>query len=74
MKENYGFPPILLLDDLFDKLDMKRVGNLLKMVAGSDFGQIFITDSNKVRISGLLDEITSEKACFEAEGGAFRKL
>ena len=74
MKENYGFPPILLLDDLFDKLDMKRVGNLLKMVAGSDFGQIFITDSNKVRIAGLLDGITSEKACFEARGGVFSRL
>lgn len=71
MKNSYGFPPILLLDDLFDKLDMNRVGNLLQMVAGKDFGQIFITDSNKVRVDSLLDTITSEKACFEARGGAF---
>lgn len=72
MKDSYGFPPILLLDDLFDKLDMNRVGNLLKMVAGEDFGQIFITDSNKVRVTSLLDSITSEKACFEASGGVFK--
>lgn len=71
MKNSYGFPPILLLDDLFDKLDMNRVGNLLQMVAGKDFGQIFITDSNKVRVSSLLDTITSEKSCFEARGGVF---
>lgn len=74
MKESYGFAPILLLDDLFDKLDMTRVSNLLRLVAGSEFGQIFITDSNKVRITGLLDGITSEKAFFEAKGGAFSRI
>lgn len=73
MKNSYGFPPILLLDDLFDKLDMKRVGNLLKMVAGTDFGQIFITDSNKLRMDSLLNGVTTEKACFRAMGGAFVK-
>lgn len=74
MKESYGFPPIMLLDDLFDKLDMSRVGNLLKMVADSSFGQIFLTDSNKVRISAIVDSITSERAYYEAEGGVFRKI
>ena len=44
MKRNYGFAPILLLDDVFDKLDMTRISNLLQMVSGNDFGQIFITD------------------------------
>lgn len=72
MKEAYGFPPMLLLDDLFDKLDMKRVSNLLKMVAGADFGQIFITDSNKLRLDGLLEGITADKSCFVAKGGAFQ--
>lgn len=74
MKKEWGFAPILLLDDLFDKLDMNRVGNLLKMVAGNDFGQIFITDSNKVRMSALVDSITSDRAYFEAAGGVFRSL
>lgn len=73
MKKSYGFPPILLLDDLFDKLDMKRVANLLKMVAGSDFGQIFITDSNKLRMDTLLNGVTAEKACFQAVGGVFTR-
>ena len=48
MKKSYGFAPLLLLDDVFDKLDMGRISNLLQMVTGEDFGQIFITDSNKV--------------------------
>lgn len=74
MKRTYGFPPMLLLDDVFDKLDMTRISNLLGMVAGSDFGQIFITDSNKVRMSGIVDGITSDRAYFEAVGGEFREI
>ena len=74
MKESYGFPPILLLDDLFDKLDMDRVSNLLKMVAGNDFGQIFLSDSNKVRIAGIVDSITADRAYFETSAGTFTRL
>ena len=74
MKQKYGFTPMLLLDDLFDKLDMGRIANLLKMVAGQDFGQIFLSDSNKVRMSGIVDEITRDRAYFEAEGGSFSVL
>ncbi len=74
MKKNYGFAPILLLDDVFDKLDMERIANLLQMVSGKDFGQIFITDSNKVRLSGIVDSITSDRAYYETVGGMFNKL
>ena len=73
MKERRGFAPILLLDDLFDKLDMGRVQNLLTMVAGNDFGQIFLSDSNKVRLSGIVDGITAERTYYEAKGGAFTR-
>lgn len=73
MKSDSGVPPILLLDDVFDKLDMNRTANLLKMVAGREFGQIFITDSNKVRLSGIVDSVTEDRAYFEASGGAFVK-
>ena len=44
------------------------------MVAGSDFGQIFITDSNKVRMAGILDTFTSDRAYFECTGGTFKEL
>lgn len=72
MKRCCGFAPLLLLDDVFDKLDMNRISNLLSMVSGSDFGQIFITDSNKVRMAGIVDRITEDRAYFEVSAGEFR--
>ena len=74
MKKNYGFAPMLLLDDVFDKLDLGRISNLLSMVAGQEFGQIFITDSNKIRLSGIVDRITSASAYFDTAGGNFTRL
>ncbi len=74
MKRNYGFAPILLLDDVFDKLDMTRISNLLQMVSGKDFGQIFITDSNKVRMAGIVDGLTQDRAYFETSSGTFTKI
>ena len=74
MRKKYGFAPILLLDDVFDKLDMNRISNLLQMVASNDFGQIFITDSNKVRMSGIVDGITRERAYFDTAKGTFRRI
>ena len=74
MKKSYGFAPILLLDDVFDKLDMGRISNLLQMVSGKDFGQIFITDSNKVRMSGIVDALTQDRAYFETKEGTFTRI
>ena len=74
MKKNYGFAPVLLLDDVFDKLDMSRISNLLEMVASNDFGQIFITDSNKVRMAGIVDKLTQDRAYFDTTAGTFRRL
>ncbi len=74
MKRNYGFAPVLLLDDVFDKLDMSRISNLLQMVASKDFGQIFITDSNKVRMAGIVDGLTQDRAYYETVGGTFNRI
>ena len=74
MRKNYGYAPILLLDDVFDKLDMGRIGNLISMVAGNGFGQIFMTDSNKVRLSGIVDRITDDRAYFDTAGGVFTRV
>lgn len=74
MKQNYGFAPVLLLDDVFDKLDMGRISNLLQMVASNDFGQIFITDSNKVRMAGIVDGLTQDRAYFETVSGTFERI
>ena len=73
MKEQYGYPPVLLLDDLFDKLDMGRVSNLLQMVSGNDFGQIFLTDTDKARIRGIVDEFTADSAYFDTVAGTFTR-
>ena len=48
--------PILLLDDIFDKLDSLRVGQIVKLVSGSNFGQIFITDTNHEHLDGIIRE------------------
>ena len=48
--------PILLLDDIFDKLDSGRVEEIVKMVADHHFGQIFITDTNREHLDGILKE------------------
>ena len=74
MKRNYGFAPILLLDDVFDKLDMTRLSNLLQMVSGNEFGQIFITDSNKVRMSGIVDGLTQDRVYYDTVSGNFSKI
>ena len=69
IKQISGKLPILLLDDLFDKLDMTRVEYLLSLVAGETFGQIFITDSNKVRINQILARVDSTAKSFEVHDG-----
>ena len=73
IKQISGKLPILLLDDLFDKLDMTRVEYLLSLVAGETFGQIFITDSNKVRINQILARVDSTAKSFEVHGGTYRE-
>lgn len=61
--------PILLLDDLFDKLDTARVEKLLGLVSREEFGQIFITDCNKVRLQSILDDSGEDYTLFTVEAG-----
>ena len=53
--------PILLLDDIFDKLDQIRVKNLLELLLNFEFGQIFITDTDENRLSSILNTETYNK-------------
>jgi DNA replication and repair protein RecF len=55
-----GFKPILLLDDIFDKLDDQRINKLMDMVSGKIFGQIFITDARSERTARILNKIDTE--------------
>ena len=72
LAEVCGERPLLLLDDLFDKLDTSRVENLLTLVAGDDFGQIFITDCNRSRLETILSRAGEKYALFMVEGGDIR--
>ena len=72
LAEVCGERPLLLLDDLFDKLDTSRVENLLTLVAGDDFGQIFITDCNRSRLETILSRAGEKYALFMGEGGDIR--
>lgn len=74
MKELHGVAPILLLDDVFDKLDMQRVEYLLNLVASESFGQIFISDSNKIRMAAIVERITRERKSFEVQGGIYNEI
>lgn len=56
LERKTGFGPILLLDDIFDKLDAQRVGRLIAEVGREGFGQVFITDTGKEKISGLFSK------------------
>jgi DNA replication and repair protein RecF len=69
LQEQNKFKPLLLLDDIFDKLDDKRTKKLMKMVSNDEFGQIFITDTDATRIRNIFDEIQQPIRIFDIEGG-----
>ena len=64
-----GEKPILLLDDLFDKLDAGRVEQLIRLVGDDGFGQIFITDCNPTRLRTILDKTGDDYSLFTVENG-----
>ena len=67
-----AFKPLLLLDDIFDKLDDHRVRKLMEMVSHHDFGQIFITDTGRERVLSVFKEINVEVTLFEVENGMIK--
>lgn len=67
--EQNKFKPLLLLDDIFDKLDESRTKKLMQMVSDDEFGQIFITDTDASRIQKIFDEIQQPIRIFGIEGG-----
>lgn len=69
LRRKGGETPLLLLDDIFDKLDSQRVEKIISLVAGERFGQIFITDVNREHIDNILDRITGEHKLFEVVAG-----
>ena len=60
---------LLLLDDLFDKLDAGRVAQIVELVAGDDFGQIFITDTNRDHLDSILAATQGDYRLFKVKNG-----
>ena len=61
--------PLLLLDDLFDKLDKQRVTQIIKLVSDNRFGQIFLTDTNEQHLQAILSEIPIDHKLFRVADG-----
>jgi DNA replication and repair protein RecF len=64
-----GFKPLLLLDDIFDKLDENRVTKLMQMVSDNDFGQVFITDTSLARVQDIFSTMGVDIKLFKVAGG-----
>ncbi len=61
--------PLLLLDDIFDKLDSKRVEAIIRLVSGDNFGQIFITDTNRDHLDRILRDNAMDYKIFSVDNG-----
>ncbi len=68
LKKYKGFEPVLLLDDIFDKLDDSRISKLLEIIKSRQ-AQLFITDARPDRTRKLLDEVAAQSAMFYIENG-----
>ena len=74
LKNATNCKPLLMLDDIFDKLDKSRVQALIHLLGGEQFGQVFITDTSTERLNEILTQINSEKQLFEVENGIVKPL
>lgn len=75
LKRFSGVTPILLLDDIFDKLDAERVKHIMEVVSENKvFGQIFITDTNRKHLDEILMQIGGDYRLMEVENGTFSSI
>ena len=66
--------PLLLLDDIFDKLDASRVEQIVNIVGSDDFGQIFITDTNRDHLDQILKSGNIPHCIFDVKDGEMKKI
>ena len=75
LRQTTGKTPLLLLDDIFDKLDSGRVGNIMQMVSANEgFGQIFITDTNREHLDETLAAISGSRKLLSVTDGSFSEI
>ena len=68
-RTNAQTTPLLLLDDIFDKLDAQRVEQIIQLVASEQFGQIFITDTNRDHIDQILSKGNFDYKLYKVDNG-----
>jgi DNA replication and repair protein RecF len=64
-----NFKPVLLFDDIFDKLDHDRVNKIIRMVSEDNFGQVFITDTQPERVKAIFEKVNIDHKIFFVEEG-----
>lgn len=69
-----GTHPILLLDDIFDRLDAQRVERIVALVSGDSFGQTFITDTNREHLDKILRLTSQDYKLFHCKDGTFKEI
>ncbi len=74
LKQGSGKKPLLLLDDVFDKLDSFRVGKVMELVAEKDYGQIFITDTHPDRMKQMVEQLNIPAALFKVNNGTVEPI
>jgi DNA replication and repair protein RecF len=67
LKEEKGKTPILLLDDIFDKLDDRRIHKLIELIDTGFLAQVFITDARPERSQRILEHVKADVRFFEIE-------
>lgn len=66
--------PMLLLDDVFDKLDAERVERIIELVGGEAFGQIFVTDTNRKHLDEIVASLGDDYRLFEVSHGVITPI
>ena len=74
LKRTSRTTPLLLLDDIFDRLDAHRVEQIVKLVASDNYGQIFITDVNRGNMDRILASAGSDYKLFGVEQGVITEM
>lgn len=74
LRQQMGVSPILLLDDIFDKLDEHRVRHLVQLLIDRRFGQTFITDTQRSRMESVIASFSDDYRIFEVENGGIPTL
>lgn len=74
MRRACGMKPILLLDDIFDKLDAVRVGSIVSLVDSDNFGQIFITDTNRDYLDAIMAKTSADYRLWSVDNGQFSSI